>query len=165
MGIELRRFPEHDLALRIVSGPTSVEDVIRFYKGLDASHAPRWITYIDPDTTAAAGDVVPVARVPELRQVIAAKMEELFGDRPVVSIVVCPSRQLRGILKFWRAYSPAGEAHPIRPALFRNLDEAFERLGLPEAARAAVTSAIEERTEGKGERNARRGSSAPMGPP
>lgn len=145
MGFELRRFPEHDLTLRIVSGPTTVEDVIRFYEELDASHGTRWLTYIDPGVVAEMGDIVPVARIPEIREVIAAKLEKLFGDKPVTGAVVSASTVLDDALHFWRTYSDAGEAHPIHPALFSTLDEAYNWLGLPDPARAEVTRAVEDR--------------------
>jgi hypothetical protein len=169
MGFELRRFPEHDLALRIVSGPTTVEDVIRFYQELDPSHGSRWLTYIDPNTTAETGDVVPVARIPELRRAIAGKMEELFGGRQVASAVVCVPGALESLLNFWRAYSDAGEAHPIHPALFPTLEAAYDWLDLPEAARVMVTGAVEERIRAEkpppAGRDAQQGSHAPLGAP
>lgn len=167
MGFELRRFPEHDLALRVVSGTTTVEDVIRFYEGLDPSHGSRWLTYIDPDTTAETGDVIPVARIPEIRRAIAGKMEELFGAKRVASAVVCTPGALESLLNFWRAYSDAGETHPVHPALFPTLDAAFEWLELPEAARAKVTRTVEEQIQAEKTRTAGPGaqqeSHAPLG--
>jgi hypothetical protein len=92
-------------------------------------------------------------------------MEELFGEKRVASAVVCAPGALEGILNFWRAYSDAGEAHPVHPALFPTLEAAYDWLDLPEAARAEVTRAVEERIGAEDEPPAgpEQGSHAPLG--
>lgn len=144
MGFEVHRFPEHGITLRIISGSISADDVIRFYKTLDATHGSRWLTFIDVASGALdAIDAIPVARFPEIREVIAAKTRELFGDKVLTNAIVCPSPKRATLLRFWRAYRKKNQG--ARVADFSEFEAAYDWLELSDAARAAVTRALEAR--------------------
>jgi hypothetical protein len=145
VGIRLKRLPEHDLAVRYVSGTTTADDVIRFYKGLDASHGSRWLTYVDVDHDPGDGvvDIIPVDRIPEIKHVISTKTREVFGDKPLRIATVCATSAMDDVHNFWRRYA-SDKAQPIQVGVFHRLDAAYDWLGLPDAGRHAATRAIEE---------------------
>jgi hypothetical protein len=141
MGVRVKRLPENDLTLFIVSGPHTSEEALRLFEGLDTRAATRWLTYFDPTVDMSGVDV---ASFPRLKRAIAAKQKELFGDRPMVRAIVCSTWDAEQFFrKFWSSYVKAGDGPPAPPALFEDLEAAFEWLALPMAARGAIAEAIE----------------------
>lgn len=66
------------------------------------------------------------------------KRKELFADEPKPYAMVCASRASEQYFDFWQRYqSDAGRA------CFYSLDEAYDWLGLSEAARAAASAIIQ----------------------
>lgn len=136
MPISRYSFPEHDLTLLVTRGKHTGQDVIQTFQSMDASCATRWLKYIDETTDMSE---VYLSNLPVMRRVKAEKRRELFGDSPKPSAVVCdasPSGQI--LIEFWQRYTDLGER------CFRSLDEAYDWLGLSEAARDAVAHALDE---------------------
>jgi len=134
----LCRLPEHDLILHVVTGTHTGAEAIEFFRGLDATCAMRWLSYFDPTAELSQLDV---ASLPVLKQVIAEKRTELFGDKPKAHLIVAASEATARQFRFWRQYFGHGDENAVR--IFRSLDEAYDWLGLPKEGRAAVTRAVE----------------------
>lgn len=140
----LRHFPEHDLTVRIIRGPQTADEIIQFYKRLDRAYG-HWLTYIYPAEPLDLERDVPIDRIPELKRVIAEMRRALFGDRPQFTAVVSPPDDSVEVYKFWRRYYATGEnVDTSHIAFFSDLDEAYNWLGLTDAARAVATRTIEE---------------------
>jgi hypothetical protein len=141
MGIRVRRFPEHDLTLYVVTAPHTAEEAVRFFQGLDARDATRWLTYFDPTVDMSGLDV---ASIPRLKRVLAAKIEKLFPDKRPVRAIVCASGAAEQFFRtFWRSYLETGDTRPGEPGLFNNLEAAYDWLGLPETVRAAIAHVVD----------------------
>lgn len=141
MAIRTRRFPEYDVNLYVMSGKLTGEETIRFYAGLRAPEdAARWITYFDPGLDLSGLDI---ASLPQIKRTIALKQRELFPGEPAPRVLVCSSCAHEDFFyEFWRGYVVKGDVRPIQPAIVSSLETAYDRLGLPNAARAAIRLAI-----------------------
>jgi hypothetical protein len=159
MAIRTKRFPECDLSLCIVSGAHTCEEAVGYFEGLGAADATRWLHCFDPTLDMSGHDV---ACLPRLKRTIIAKRRELFGDKPKLYAIVCPSNASEAFFKFWCGFVEAGEHHGTAPQLFPSLEAACEAFGLPEAARRAVMKAAKERP---GERTTEQPVGAPAGTP
>ena len=135
MPIRLYNFPEHDLSVLVARGKHTSKDVIHAYQALDSTYATRWVKYLDPTADMSEIDL---AHVPAMRRAKGEKRRELFGDNPKPAAIVCGSKVAEQFfIEFWRWYSESNER------CFRSLDEAYDWLGLSEAARAVVARAID----------------------
>lgn len=143
MAIRTSRFPAYDVNLYVMSGTLTGEETIRFYAGLRAPEdAVRWITYFDPGLDLAGLDV---ASLPYIKRTIALKQRELFAGEPAPRVLVCSSRaQEDFFFKFWDGYVSTGDVRPVKPAIVSSLATAFDRLRLPDVARAAIRHAIDD---------------------
>lgn len=140
MTVRVKRFPEYDVDLQFVTAPHTAQDTIRFYEGLDASDATRWLVYLDPTMDMAGYDV---ATIPKLKRTVAAKLEEVFGENPRPRVIVCSSPAAQDFfLRFWPDYRETGDVRPGMPGIVTSLEAAYDWLGLPNAARAAVGRAV-----------------------
>jgi hypothetical protein len=136
-GMPIRRhyFPEHDLTLHVVWGKHTTEEVIEAYRSLDPTYATRWLSYFGP---TAEMSPIAIADAPEIKRVRGEKRREIFGDAPKPFAMVCRSKSAEQFFfDFWQRYSECLEC------CFRTLEEAYDWLGLSEAARAAVERAID----------------------
>jgi hypothetical protein len=135
MPVKRYLFPEHDLMLHLVRGKHTSKEVIESLQGMDESCATRWLVYLDPTADMSKIDI---AHVPAIRRVKREKRRELFGDSPKPFAVACDSKESQQyFFEFWREYSEGNECY------FRTLGEAYDYLGLSEAARAAVAHVID----------------------
>lgn len=137
MTIRAKRFPEIGVTLSIFSGAITQKDVIAYVKGLET--AARWVTYFDPTADLSGLDV---AHIPEVKRTLAAKLKELHGDEPVVSVFVACTGAVEAFLTFWRSYV-ADPEYPAKPEVVGSLDAACRALGLSEDACAALKQAAE----------------------
>jgi hypothetical protein len=134
MPIDRYLFPEHDLMAHLVWGQHTSQEIIESLQALDASCATRWLVYLD---ATADMSKVDIAHIPAVRRVKIEKRKELFGDNPKRFAIACGSKESwEYFSRFWGEYSDGGEHY------FRTLGEAYDWLGLSEAARAAVARAI-----------------------
>lgn len=139
MPLQLKRFPEFGVELHIRSGAFGSEDLLRYFRALGPADALRWIYYYD-ETTDTSG--IKLGHIPELKRVITAKQQELFGDSPPASVVVYGSSENRRFFDFWLGFAATGPQHPAAPLLFPTLQAACEGLGLPDEALAALERAV-----------------------
>ena len=139
MALQLKRFPEFGVELHIRRGVSTSEELLQYFRSLGPADALRWIYYYD-ETADTSG--VKLGHIPELKRIIAAKQEELFGDRPPPSAVVDGSGVNRPFFDFWISFAATGDRHPTPPLVFPTLRQACERLGLPDAAREALERAV-----------------------
>jgi hypothetical protein len=132
------RLPEHDLTLHLVRGVHSSAEGARFFRALDATCATRWLSYFDPTVELQ----IPIADMPGIKRLIDEKRRALFADKPKRYAIVCAAEPTQDyFLGFWRRYFPSA-SDELR--CFRRLDEAYDWLGLSEAARVAVGRAIDD---------------------
>jgi hypothetical protein len=142
MAIRVKRFPAFDLNLYVVGGPHTGRDAIRFYEGMGAPDAARWLTYFDPTVDVSE---IGISSLPKLRRAIAAKQKELFGETPPPRIIVCSSAaQKEFFLRFWTGYLVKGDVRPPKATIVSSLEAAYDWLGLPASARATVERAIQD---------------------
>lgn len=141
MAIQTRRFPEYDVNLYVMRGTLTGEETIRFYEGLRAPEdAVSWITYFDPGLDLTSLDV---ASLPKIKRTIAMKQKALFVGEPAPRALVCSSAAHEEFFyEFWSGYVAKGDVRPVKPAIVSSLEVAYDRLGLPDAARAAIRRAI-----------------------
>lgn len=138
MGIRTERFPEYGLTLVLYSGVISTEDVRTHMRELDPADLVLRINYLDPTMDYR----VDVAALPELKGIIRAKLRALDqGERAAAAFVSRCANDPAGT--FWPNYLKIAEDFPGARASFTSLDEAFDWLGLPDAARQAVTGAVQ----------------------
>ena len=140
MGIQAKRFPEYDVILQIFRGEITREVWMAYYADFSATDADRFVTYIDPLADLSKLDV---ASGPELKRVVAARLREVYGDKPVVSILVPGAEAQEAYLQFWRDFEKAGETHPAASVVVPDLQKACELLGLPDEAWKRLAAAIE----------------------
>ena len=140
MGILAKRFPEYDVILQVFRGPITREDWMLYYAGFTAADTDRFITYADKSADFSGMDL---ASGPELKRVVAAKLREVYGDKPVVSILVPGSEAQLPYLKFWRGFEATGEQHPAASAVVPDFEQACDLLGLPEDAWKTLAAAVE----------------------
>lgn len=127
-------FPERDLTVFVVREKHTSEQIIQAYRELDSTCATRWLVYLDPTTDMSKVDI---AHIPAIRRARHEKRKELFGENPKLFAIVCASEESEQyFFKFWQEYTNVNEG------IFNNLGEAYDWLGLDEAARAAVAHAI-----------------------
>ena len=140
MGIQAKRFAEYDVILQIFRGAITRETWMAYYADFSATDADRFITYIDPLADLSGLDI---ASGPELKRVVAARLREVYGDKPVASILVPGSEAQEAYLHFWRDFEAAGEAHPAASVVVPDLQKACELLGLPGDAWKKLAEAVE----------------------
>jgi hypothetical protein len=133
MPVQHRCLPEHDLMVTLVWGEHTSEEALEFIRGLDQACATRWVAYLHPTVDMAKVDV---AHIPALKRGVDEKRHELFGDRPRPHAVVCGSKACDQYFDFWRRY------YSDAPPVFHSLDDAYDGLGLSEAARAVAARLI-----------------------
>jgi hypothetical protein len=130
--------PEHDLMIHLVLGKHDSEEAMQFIQSLDETCAMRWLCYYHPAVDVAGMDV---AHIPAVKRALAEKRKDLFGDKPKLHALACASRATDQYFEFWGRYdSSSGDA----ARAFRSLDEAYDWLGLSEAARAAASAIVQE---------------------
>lgn len=144
MAVRTKRFPEYDLSLCIVSGGHTCEEAVRYFEALGPRDALRWLHCFDPTQDMSGHDV---ACLPRLKSTIAAKRKALFGRKPKLYGIVCPSKAGAAFFEFWRSYIEAADSREAAPLLFPSLEAACEAFGLSEPAREAVIREVEDKAE------------------
>lgn len=137
MGIRLTRFPEHRLDFSIYSGVVTVEQVLRHFEKLDVT--ANWLSYFD---TTANLSAIDLEHFPVLKRGLIAKEAERDDDEPRFCVLVNSTPNNEDFARFWCAYANEGIAHAHRRALCLTLDEAYDRLDLPDDARTKVTAVV-----------------------
>jgi hypothetical protein len=140
MGILAKRFPEYGVILQIFRGMITRERWMEYYAGFTATAADRFVTYVCPSADLSKMDL---ASGPELKRVVAAKLREVYGDGPVVSILVRASDEQEPYLKFWAGFERAGEKHPAESVIVSDFKQACDLLGLPDDAWKRLAAAVE----------------------
>jgi hypothetical protein len=140
MGILAKRFPEYGVVLQIFRGVITRELWMAYYAGFAAAHADRFVTYVCPSADLSTIDL---ASGPELKRVVAAKLREVFGDAPVVSIFVRTSMEQDPYLNFWCGFERAGDKHPAESVIVSDFKAAGDLLGLPDGAWERLAAAVE----------------------
>lgn len=138
MGVRVERFPEYGVTLCVFSGKITPEVVRRHFSSLEPDDVVRRINYADP-----TGDMsgVDVTIFPELKRVIAARLNALLAGKRGVSAVVSDAKIDTLTLHFWASYVGQDSSFPVRVASFESLEAACAWLGLPEAGCRAVIAA------------------------
>lgn len=140
MGIQAKRFPEYDVILQIFRGEITPDVWLAYYADFSATEKDRFVTYIDKLADLSGLDI---ASGPELKRVVAARLRQVYGDKPVVSILVPGSEAQEAYLQFWRGFEAAGEPHPAASVVVPDLEKACELLGLPDDAWKKLAEAVE----------------------
>lgn len=141
MGIRVKRLPELGLTLNVWSGAITREDLIDHYGSLTPADGGRRIAFLDPTVDLSS---VGVAAIPELKRVVTSKFKEIYGDRPVLSAMVCGAGPNRPLLDFWLRYTGGeGEASMSGPLVFESMQAACDWLGLPDEACKLVNAAVD----------------------
>jgi hypothetical protein len=140
MGIRAKRLPEYGVTVVIWSGRLTLEELRRHFGALDAACTDRWINYWDPSVDLSGLDV---ARIPEVKRLLAGKLKELYGDKRAISAVVCDPALQDPFPGFWPSYASADHAYPAEVAAFPSLEAACAWLNLSDDGRRAVIDAVE----------------------
>jgi hypothetical protein len=120
--------------LHLTWGEHDSKEAIQFARELDETCATRWICYYHPSLNMAG---LHVACIPAVKRAMDEKRKELFGDTQKPYAMVCASEGSEQDLDFWRKYQGgAGRT-------FHSLEEAYDWLGLSEAARAVASATIQ----------------------
>jgi hypothetical protein len=135
MGIRLQRFPEHRLDFSVYSGVVTVEQVVQHFKKLDAT--ANWLSYFDATADLSAIDL---GHFPELKRALTALEARRDSDETRLCLLVNAAPVNEDFARFWCAYASEGIAHAHRRDMFPTLEAAFDRLGLPHDARAALAT-------------------------
>jgi hypothetical protein len=88
---------------------------------------------------------VDIATIPKLKRANAARLEALNIEDPWIAFVCNPGEN-ELTFEFWLRYVQLRHEHPGSQELFETVAEAYDWLDLPEAARKAVTEAVEAET-------------------
>jgi hypothetical protein len=140
MGIVVKRLPEYGLTLDVWRGTVTADEIIGHFEGMTAAEAGLRLSFIDPAATLYAMDI---AHIPAVKRAADRLLNELYADRPVTSAIVCTPGQNRPVIEFWRRYAWPDPEEGRHAVVFSSLDEAFDWLGLPEAARQKVIETLE----------------------
>jgi hypothetical protein len=140
MGILAKRFPEYGVTLQIFRGEITRESWLEYYADFTAAAADRFVTYICPSADLSRMDL---ASGPELKRMVAGKLRAVFGDAPVVSILVRATHEHEPYLKFWCDFERVGEPHPAASVIVSHFKEACSLLGLPDDAWKRLAAAVE----------------------
>jgi hypothetical protein len=139
MGVRLKRFPEYDVALEVFSGKITLELLYRHLSLLREDDPTRFIIYVDP---AADLSSLTAETVMEFGRADAARQRKLKLLNNLTAYV-SPPGPVAQVVDFWCQYVQLIDDYPATPALFSDLNAACVWLGLPEAAREALTEEIE----------------------
>jgi hypothetical protein len=140
MGILAKRFPEYGVTLQIFRGAITREAWVEYYASFAATASDRFVTYICPSADLSNMDL---AFGPELKRLVAAKLREVFGDQPVISILVRSSNEQEPYLEFWRGFERVGDKHPAESVIVTDFKKACALLGLPDDAWRRLAAAVE----------------------
>lgn len=138
MGILAKRFPEYGVILQVFRDVITREAWMEYYAGFTAAETDRFISYLDPSADFSTLDL---ASGPDLKRVVAAKLREVFGDKPVVSVLVPSSQAQAPYATFWCGFERVGETHPAGSVVVSDLEAAFDLLGLAKDARETLAAA------------------------
>jgi len=138
MPILAKRFPEYGVVLQVFRDVITREAWMAYYAGFTAAETDRFLSYLDP---SADFSNIDLASGSELKRVVAAKLREVFGDRPVISILVPGSEMQAPYAKFWCRFERIGERHPAKSVVVPDLEAAFDQLGLANDARETLAAA------------------------
>lgn len=127
MQFKINRYPDHHMTFLGLSGAIDSEGIVRLLDLLDRRDEGRWFSYCDP--TVDATEMI-VARIPQLKQAIASKQREIFGDAPQPNAIVYATKRGGELARFWRDYTLTGNVRPMTPALFPDFRAACDWLGL-----------------------------------
>jgi len=119
--------------VHLVWGEHTSDEAIEFVRGLDRTCATRWVSWLHPTVDMSKIDV---ANIPAIKRAVDDKRQELFGDKPKPYALVCGAKACEQYFDFWRRY------YSNAPPVFVSLDEAYDQLGLSEAARDAASGMI-----------------------
>lgn len=128
----------------LVWGEHTSDEAIELIQGLDRACATRWVTYLHPTVDMSKIDV---ANIPAIKRAVNEKRQELFDQKPKPYALVCGSQACEQYFDFWQKY------YSNAPPAFCRLDEAYDWLGLSEAARAVASRVIESWEVGAGLRD------------
>lgn len=137
MAIRLKRFPDDRLDFSVYSGVVTVEQALRHFTKLDAS--ANWLSYFDATADLSAIDL---GHYPALKRGLIAKEAERDSDELRWCLLVNAAPINDEFVRFWSAYAAEGIAHPHQRDLCPTLAAAFDRLQLPDDARAALAAQL-----------------------
>jgi hypothetical protein len=148
MAIRVKRLPEYGVTVVIWSGRLTLEEVRRHLSTLDAASPGRWLNYWDPSVDVSG---LGIAKIPEVKRLLAARLKEVYGDKQLISAVVRAPGTHELFPEFWPGYASADQAYPAKVKAFLSLEAACEWLNLPDDGRRAVIDAVEgSQGEGRG---------------
>lgn len=143
MGIALVRLPEHGLNLAVYTGVIGRDELLDFYRKLDAfdpANAAPIISYMAPDMDLTGVDLLAFS---ELKRILAPKMKALAEHAGFHCIIICNSDQCDVITRFWRAYVQRDPTYASPPIFFETLEQACDWLQLTPTACDAARDVIE----------------------
>ena len=139
MSVRLRRLPEYGVVLEVFSGVITLELLYRHLSLMREGDPPRFLVCFDRTADLTS---LTVETISDFRHATSARFRELNFENVLVAFVSAegPNTQL---LEFWCRYVQLMGDQRHTPALFSGLNSACAWLGLPEAAREAITEEIE----------------------
>jgi hypothetical protein len=143
MGVRLQRLAEYGVTQEVFTGVLTPELLIGRLGALREGDGALWIIYIDPTVDLSRVDI---ASIPQLKRANAVRLEALNIDDPRIAFVCDPREHELPSLEFWLRYVQLRHEHPGSQELFPSLKAACNWLDLPQAARKALTEAIEAET-------------------
>jgi hypothetical protein len=138
MGVRLKRFPEYDVALEVLTGAITLELAYEHLGLLRKDDPSRFIVYLDPDVDVSS---VTAEALMEFSRADAARQRKLRHLHNLTAYVCVPG-PIRQVIDFWVQYVQLIDDYPAKPAVFSDLDAACAWLGLPEEARQTLTEEI-----------------------
>ena len=145
MAATLRRLTDPDLNLVVYSDAVSREDLLAFWRSVDASdprNAAPWLSYYNPETDISELDLMTFV---ELKRIMEPKVRTMSERAPVISAMVCDSRLNSAILNLWKGYVGRDPDYMSEPNIFTSLETACRWIGLEPSAHELVVKALQSR--------------------
>lgn len=146
MGACLRRFPEYDLDLGVLSGHVTKVGMIEFLKGIDKNKDALIIFLKNVELSE-----ISVALIPAMRKAVTPSKSERPGEiKSTAFVSFRKSNQI--FLRFWIHYAAAGIVGARKREIFATVEAACQWLALPSDAHHRLSAAANEMAASAGEK-------------